>query len=62
MVRGSKGSSSRSFHRLHRDLSRRPHSGWSLSPLTLPHELARVVVAEQLYRALTLLRGLPYHK
>ncbi len=35
---------------------------WSLSPLTLPHELVRVVVAEQLYRAITLLRRLPYHK
>jgi 23S rRNA (pseudouridine1915-N3)-methyltransferase len=35
---------------------------WSLSPLTLTHEMARVVVAEQLYRAYTILRGVPYQK
>jgi 23S rRNA (pseudouridine1915-N3)-methyltransferase len=33
-----------------------------LAPWTLPHELARLVLAEQLYRAGTLIRGEPYHK
>lgn len=49
-------------HGLDASLIGRATAAWSLGPLTLPHELARIVVAEQLYRAFTILRGEPYHK
>jgi 23S rRNA (pseudouridine1915-N3)-methyltransferase len=41
----------------------RARARWRLSfgPMTLPHRLARIVLAEQLYRAFTILRGEPYH-
>jgi 23S rRNA (pseudouridine1915-N3)-methyltransferase len=40
----------------------RADQSWSLSPLTLPHGLVRIVVAEQIYRAMSLLAGHPYHR
>jgi 23S rRNA (pseudouridine1915-N3)-methyltransferase len=43
-------------------LSSRADFRWSLSPLTWPHGLVRVMVAEQLYRAHSLLQGHPYHR
>ena len=49
-------------HGLAASLLERAERRWSRGPLTLPHELARVVVLEQLYRAFTILRGEPYHK
>jgi 23S rRNA (pseudouridine1915-N3)-methyltransferase len=40
----------------------RANQSWSLSPLTLPHALVRVVVAEQIYRGMSMLAGHPYHR
>lgn len=44
------------------ELIRMASERWSLSALTLPHPLVRIVVAEQIYRAWTLLKGHPYHR
>ncbi len=44
------------------EVRRRADVRWSLSRLTLTHEMARVVLVEQLYRAYTIMRGLPYQK
>jgi len=44
------------------DCLQRAGQSWSLSKLTFPHPLVRVVVAEQLYRAWTLLNNHPYHR
>lgn len=47
---------------LPRELVARAGFVWSLGRLTLPHRLARLIVLEQLYRALSILRGEPYHR
>lgn len=47
---------------LHESVIERAQMRLALAPWTLPHELARLVLVEQLYRAGTILRGEPYHK
>ena len=44
------------------DCQERANHKWSLSALTFPHPLVRIIVAEQLYRATTILKHHPYHK
>jgi 23S rRNA (pseudouridine1915-N3)-methyltransferase len=45
---------------LPKNISASAHARWSLSSLTFPHRLARLVLAEQIYRSMTILRGEPY--
>lgn len=47
---------------LHTTVLERADRGLSLSPMTMPHEIARLVLAEQIYRAGTISRNEPYHK
>ncbi len=49
-------------HGLGNAVLQRATATWSLGQLTLPHQLARVVAYEQLYRGFTILNGTPYHK
>ena len=49
-------------HGLAQDILTKARRRLSLSAMTLPHEIARLVLAEQLYRAGTIARGEPYHK
>ncbi|MEE9254182.1 MAG: 23S rRNA (pseudouridine(1915)-N(3))-methyltransferase RlmH [Pseudomonadales bacterium] len=47
---------------LHQSCLEGAHETWSLSPLTFPHYLVRVLVAEQIYRAWSVVTRHPYHR
>lgn len=47
---------------LSRECLQKAQAKWSLSPLTLPHPLVRIILAEQLYRACSILQNHPYHR
>ncbi len=47
---------------LHESIKSSAHSSLSLSKLTFPHGLARIILAEQLYRAVSLIKNHPYHR
>lgn len=47
---------------VNKDVKKCAQERWSFGPITLPHNLARVVLLEQLYRAFKILRNEPYHK
>ena len=44
------------------DVLEKVNEVWALSALTLAHSVVRVVVAEQVYRAFSIVHGLPYHR
>lgn len=47
---------------IHPRILKQAHLIWSLSKLTLPHPLVRVLITEQLYRAYTIIKNHPYHR
>lgn len=47
---------------LSKDVLKKAHYTWSLSPLTFPHQLVRIILIEQLHRTWSILNNHPYHK